>query len=99
MYEVFNAIAHIAMLILVFEIFALLVVPALGLGLGGLLGLRLARRRLGGPLSKARALPGQGQRLIERACDAAAWPVIQTTSLWHGCKAALASLRRQASGR
>lgn len=99
MYAVFNAIAHLAMLLLVFEIFVLLAVPALALGLGGLLGLRFARKHMPDWLLRGRAMPQQGFALVERACNAAAWPVIQATSLWRGAKVALAALRRQASGR
>ena len=99
MYEVFNAIAHLAMLLLVFEIFVLLTVPALLLGLGGLFGLRLARRHLADPIERGRALPRLGFTLVDRACNAAAWPVIQCTSLWRGLKVALAALRRQAAQR
>lgn len=94
MSEIFNAIAHIAMLILVLEIFVLLTLPALAIGLGGVLGLRIARRRLGGPISTARALPQRLYTLVDRACSVAAWPVITATSLWRGAKTALASLRR-----
>ncbi len=93
MYEVFNAIAHLAMLLLVGEVFLLLVVPALALGLGGVIGLRIARRKLGGPITMARGLPGRGYALVDRACSLAAWPLIQATSLWRGGKAALAVLR------
>lgn len=96
-YDIFNAIAHLAMLLLVLEIFALMTVPALAIGLGGLFGLRLARRKLAGPLERARGLPPAGFTLVDRACNAAAWPVIQATSLWRGLKAGIASLRRQVS--
>jgi hypothetical protein len=98
-YDIFNAIAHLAMLLLVLWIFVFMTVPALALGLGGLFGLRLARRKLGGPLERARSLPPAGYKLVDRACDLAAWPVIQTTSLWRGIKAGIASLRRQVAQR
>jgi len=91
-YDIFNAIAHIAMLILVGEVFILLVVPVLGIGLAGVIGLRIARRRLAGPVGQARELPRRGFMLVDRACNAAAWPIIQATSLWRGAKAALAAL-------
>ena len=95
-YDIFNAIAHIAMIILVLEIFVLLTVPVLGLGLGGLFGLRIGRRKLAGPLARVRPLAPLARQVVERGCNAAAWPVIQVTSIWRGVKAALASLRRQA---
>lgn len=95
MYEVFNGLAHLAMLLLVLEVFVLLTVPALALGLGGLFGLRFARRRFGGVAAHGRTLPRHGFALVERACNIVAWPIIQTTSLWRGAKTALASLRRQ----
>lgn len=93
-YAIFNAVAHLAMLILVVEILVLLVVPALGLGLAGVIGMRVARRRLTGPVTRARALPNCTAALVDRACSAAAWPVIQASSLWRGLRTALAVLRR-----
>lgn len=99
MYAVFNAIAHLAMLLLVFEIFVLLTVPALAIGLGGFFVRRLIRRHLPEWLPRVRELPRTGLTLVDRGCNAAAWPVIQSTSLWRGAKVALASLRRQATQR
>ena len=99
MYAVFNAIAHLAMLLLVFEIFVLITVPALAVGLGGFLGRRFLRRHLPEWLPRLRELPKTGMNLVDRGCNAAAWPVIQATALWRGTKAALHSLRRQASQR
>jgi hypothetical protein len=94
-YDIFNAIAHMAMLFLVGEIFILLVVPMLAIGLAGLIGLRRARQRLAEPVEQARALPRRGFMLVDRVCNAAAWPIIQATSLWRGAKAALAALSRR----
>ena len=88
-YDIFNAIAHIAMIILVGEIFVLLTVPLLAVGAGGIWGLRFARRKLGGHIATARTLPPRGVALVDRACSLAAWPVIQATSIWRGAKAAL----------
>lgn len=99
MYAVFNAIAHLAMLLLVLEIFVLLTVPALAIGIGGILGRRFLRKRLPEWLPRVRELPKTGMELVDRGCNAAAWPVIQATSLWRGFKVALDSLRRQASQR
>lgn len=96
-YDIFNAIAHIAMILVTFEIFALLTIPLLAVGLGGIFGLRLARRKLGGAVERGRALPPLGFKLVDRACDIAAWPVIQCTALWRGLKVGLAALRRQAA--
>lgn len=98
-YDIFNAVAHLSMLLLVLWIFVFMTVPALALGLGGLFGLRLARRKLGGPLDRARGVPPVVARLVDRACDLAAWPVIQATGVWRGLKAGIASLRRQVAQR
>jgi len=96
-YNIFNAVAHLAMLLLVFYILIFMVVPALLIGGGGLFGLNLLRKRTPSWLKRAGGLPKQGLTLVERGCYLAAWPVIQCTSLWRGAKTAIASLRRQAS--
>ena len=98
-YAWFHGIAYLCMIIVVLEIGLLLTAPLLGFGLGGLWGRRWARRRLAGPLARARPLPRRTSTLVERACNAAARPVIQATSLWRGLKVALGSLRRQAASR
>src|SRR6266516_4865432 len=95
-YAWFHGIAYLCMIIVVLEIGVLLTVPLLGLGLGGLLGRRWARRRLAGPLARVRPLPRLLFTLVDRACNVAARPIIQATSLWRGLKVALGSLRRQA---
>jgi hypothetical protein len=90
------------MIIVVLEIGALLTLPLLGFGLGGLWGRRWVRRRLAGPegpLARVRPLPRLLFTLVERGCNIAARSVIQATSLWRGLKAALSSLRRQATSR
>ena len=56
-YAWFHAIAYLCMIIVVLEIGVLLAVPLLGIGLGGFLGRRWARRRLAGPLARVRPLP------------------------------------------
>ena len=98
-YAWFHGIAYLCMIIVVLEVGLLLTVPLLGFGLGGLFGRRWAARRLGGPLARVQPLPRLLFTLVDRACNAAARPVIQATSLWRGLKAALGSLRRQASSR
>ena len=98
-YAWFHGIAYLCMIIVVLEVGLLLTVPLLGFGLGGLFGLRWAGRRLGGPLARVQPLPRLLFTLVDRACNAAARSVIQATSLWRGLKAALGSLRRQASSR
>jgi hypothetical protein len=101
-YAWFHGIAYLSMIIVVLEIGALLTLPLLGFGLGGLWGRRWVRRRLAepeGPLARVQPVPRLLFTLVDRACNAAAWPVIQATSLWRGLKAALGSLRRQASSR
>ena len=98
-YAWFHAIAYLCMIIVVLEIGVLLAVPLLGIGLGGFLGRRWARRRLAGPLARVRPLPHLLVTLVDRACNVAAWPVIRATSLWRGLKAALGSLRRPAASR
>lgn len=95
MYEVFNAIAHLCMIILVFELFIILVIPVLAIGFGGRLLLHLAKRRLGGPIAQGRRLPILLTVWTERACAVIVWPLIATASLWQAGKTALASLRRQ----
>ena len=60
------------------------------------------RRKLAGPegpLARVRPWPRLLFTLIDRACNAAAWPVIQATSLWRGLKVALGVLRRQVVSR
>ena len=94
-YAWFHGIAYLCMIIVVLEVGLLLTVPLLGFGLGGLFGRRWAERRLGGPLARVQPLPRLLFTLVDRACNAAARPVIQATSLWRGLKAALGSLRRQ----
>ena len=98
-YAWFHGLAYLCMIIVVLEVLFLLTVPLLGIGLGGFLGRRWARRRLAGPLARVQPLPRLLFTLVDRACNAAAQPVIQATSLWRGLKAALGSLRRQASSR
>ena len=97
MYEVFNAIAHLCMIILVLEVLVLLVVPAFGIGAGGLFGLNWVRKRMPGWLKAAAPWPHRLLALIDRGCHAAAWPVIRCTSLWRGLKVGVAALRRQAA--
>ena len=94
-YNVFNAIAHLAMILVMLELFVVLALPLLALGGGGLFGLRLARRKLGGPVSRARAVPRRVFGLVDQGCNIAARPVIQVTSIWRGTKVALAALRRR----
>ncbi len=96
-YNIFNAVAHLSMLLLVFYILVFMVVPALLIGGGGLFGLNLLRKRTPSWLKQAGGLPKQGLTLVEKGCYLAAWPVIQCTSLWRGAKTAIASLRRQAT--
>ena len=98
-YAWFHGIAYLCMIIVVLEVGLLLTLPLLGFGLGGLFGRRWAGRRLGGPLARVQPVPRLLFTLVDRACNAAAQPVIQATSLWRGLKAALAALRRQASSR
>jgi hypothetical protein len=98
-YAWFHGIAYLAMIIVVLEVGLLLTLPLLGFGLGGLFGGRWAGRKLGGPLARVQPLPRLLFRLVDRACNAAVQPIIQATSLWRGLKAALGSLRRQASSR
>jgi hypothetical protein len=87
------------MIIVVLEIGALLTLPLLGFGLGGLFGGRWVGRKLGGPLARVRPLPRLLFTLVDRACTIVARSVIQATSLWRGLKAAVGSLRRQAASR
>lgn len=96
-YNLFNALAHLCMLLLVLYIFLFIVVPALLIGGGGLFGLRLLRRKTPGWVKRAGGWPRIALTLIDKGCYLAAWPIIQTTSLWRGAKAAVASLSRQAS--
>jgi hypothetical protein len=98
-YAWFHGIAYLCMIIVVLEVGLLLTLPLLGFGLGGLFGRRWAGRRLGGPLARVQPVPRLLFTLVDRACNAAVQPVIQATSLWRGLKAALGSLRRQASSR
>jgi hypothetical protein len=98
-YAWFHGIAYLSMIIVVLEVGLLLTLPLLGFGLGGLFGRRWAGRRLGGPFARVQPLPRLLFTLVDRACNAAAQPVIQATSLWRGLKAALSSLRRQAVSR
>ena len=98
-YAWFHGIAYLSMIIVVLEVGLLLTVPLLGFALGGLFGRRWAGRRLGGPLARVQPLPRLLFTLVDRACNVAARPIIQATSLWRGLKAALGSLRRQASSR
>jgi len=98
-YAWFHGIAYLCMIIVVLEVGLLLTLPLLGFGLGGLFGRRWVGRRLGGPLARVQPLPHLLFTLVDRACNVAARPVIQATSLWRGLKAALGSLRRQASSR
>ena len=98
-YAWFHGIAYLCMIIVVLEVGLLLTLPLLGFGLGGLFGGRWAGRRLEGPLARARPVPRLLFRLVDRACNVAARPIIQATSLWRGLKVALRSLRRQASSR
>ena len=98
-YAWFHGIAYLCMIIVVLEVGLLLTLPLLGIGLGGLFGGRWAGRRLEGPLARVQPLPRLLFRLVDRACNAVAWPIIQATSLWRGLKAALSSLRRQTSSR
>jgi hypothetical protein len=94
----FNIIAYIAKLIVLGEVFLMLVIPLLAIGIAGLYGLRLARRRLGGPIGTALQLPQRGLTLVDRACTVVAMPVIMVYSLWRAAATVLASLRRQRSG-
>ncbi len=94
----FNVIAYIAKLIVLIELFVVLAVPLLAVGAGGLFGLRIARRRLGGPIGIARQVPQRGQALVDRACTMAAMPVITASSLWRAAATVMSSLRRQRSG-
>lgn len=96
-YDIFNAVARLSMLLLVFYILIFMVVPALLIGGGGLFGLNLLRKRTPRWLKQAGGLPKQGLTLVEKGCYLAAWPVIRCTSLWRGAKTAIASLRRQAT--
>lgn len=96
-YDIFNAIAHIAMIILVLEVLFLLVIPILGLGAGGLFASNLIRKRAPRWLPRTGKIARQALGLIEKGCNVAAWPIIRATSLWRGTKGALASLRRQAA--
>jgi hypothetical protein len=98
-YAWFHGIAYLSMIIVVLEVGLLLTLPLLGFGLGGLFGRRWAGRRLGGPFARVQPLPRLLFTLVDRACNAAAQPVIQATSLWRGLKATLSSLRRQAVSR
>jgi hypothetical protein len=98
-YAWFHGIAYLCMIIVVLEVGLLLTLPLLGFGLGGLFGRRWAGRRLGGPFARVQPLPRLLFTLVDRACNAAARPIIQATSLWRGLKAALGSLRRQVSSR
>ena len=101
-YAWFHGLAYLCMIIVVLEVLFLLTVPLLGFGLGGLFGRRWLRRWLAepeGPLARVQPLPRLLFRLVDRACNAAVQPVIQATSFWRGLKAALGSLRRQASSR
>jgi hypothetical protein len=98
-YAWFHGIAYLSMIIVVLEIGALLTLPLLGFGLGGLFGGRWAGRRLAGPLARVRPLPRLLFTLVDRGCTIAARSVIQATSLWRGLKAALGALRRQAASR
>ena len=98
-YAWFHGIAYLCMIIVVLEVGLLLTLPLLGIGLGGLFGGRWAGRRLEGPLARVQPLPRLLFRVVDRGCAAAAWPIIQATSLWRGLKAALGLLRRQASSR
>ena len=101
-YAWFHGIAYLCMIIVVLEVGLLLTLPLLGFGLGGLFGRRWLRRRLAGPegpLTRVRPVPRLLFTLVDRACTIAARSIIQATSLWRGLKAALGSLRRQASSR
>lgn len=97
LYNIFNAVAHLCMILLVLYILVFIVVPALAIGLGGLIGLRFLDKRIPDWLKRAGPLPRQGLALVAKGCNLAAWPIIQGTSLWRGIKAAVASLRRQVS--
>ncbi len=97
MYEIFNGIAHICMIILVLEALILPVGLLLAIGAGGLFAEGFIKNRLGRLMPRARQLPGQANGLVERVCGFIAWPVIQGTSLWRGVKAGAAALRRQAT--
>ncbi len=97
LYDIFNAVAHLCMILLALYVLAFMVVPALGIGLGGLFGLSFVRRKMPDWLKRAGPLPRKGLTLVDRACYLAAWPVITTTSVWRGVKAALAALRKQAA--
>jgi len=97
LYNIFNAVAHLCMILLVLYILVFMVVPALAIGLGGLIGLRFLDKRMPDWLKRAGPLPRQALTLVDKGCNLAAWPVIQATSLWRGAKAAIASLRHQAS--
>ncbi len=97
MYEIFNGIAHICMIILALEALILPVGLLLAIGAGGLFAEGFIKNKVGGLMPRARQLPGQANGLVERVCGYIAWPVIQGTSLWRGTKAGAAALRRQAT--
>jgi hypothetical protein len=97
LYNIFNAVAHLCMILLVLYILIFMVVPALLIGGGGLFGLNVLRNRMPDWLKRAGGLPRQGLTLVDKGCNLAAWPVIQGTSLWRGAKTAVAALRRQAT--
>jgi len=97
LYNIFNAVAHLCMILLVLYILVFMVVPALAIGLGGLIGLRFLDKRMPDWLKRAGPLPRRGLALVDKGCNLAAWPIIQGASLWRGTKTAIASLRRQVS--
>jgi hypothetical protein len=94
----FNVIAYIAKLIVLVELFIVLVIPLLAIGAGGLYGLRIARRRLAGPITTALQLPQRVYAVVDRVCTMAAMPIIMASSLWRGATTVIASLRRQIAG-
>ncbi len=96
-YELFNAAAHLSMMLLVLYILAFMVVPALLIGLGGIIGPGFIKGHLPTLPFSLKEAPQKGFSLVEKGCNLAAWPIIQAYALARGVQTAIAALRRLAA--
>jgi len=95
-YELFNAAAHLSMMLLVLYILVFMVAPALLIGLGGIFGPAFIKSHLPTLPFAVKEVPQKGFNLVERGCNLAAWPIIRAYALARGLQTALAALRRLA---
>lgn len=96
-YELFNAAAHLSMMLLVLYILIFMVVPALLIGLSGIFVPNFVKSHLPTLPFSLKEVPHRGLDLVEKGCNLAAWPIIQAYAVVRGVQTAIAALRRLAS--